>query len=163
MNRDYYSLARASMDGAGVRDRLKSTPAVVLERIARGGGRTEWYYCSEPDALDVIAGAVSPGSVISFYFDGRICRMRNFALLTQEIAKTLVNEIDIVIGVLDGDGIRIHAQIVVGQEDLDEFVSELAPDSEVFFGKFPGRDNDGTRAITLTLPDRDGVIRPHPH
>jgi hypothetical protein len=31
------------------------------------------------------------------------------------------------------------------------------------FGAFPGRDDDGERALTLPLPDADGVVRPHPH
>jgi hypothetical protein len=28
---------------------------------------------------------------------------------------------------------------------------------------YPGRDNDGESAITLDLPDADGVVRRHPH
>ena len=47
--------------------------------------------------------------------------------------------------------------------DLAEFMSTVAPTSQVLFGAFPNRDNDGTRALTVTLPDLDGVVRSHPH
>jgi hypothetical protein len=33
----------------------------------------------------------------------------------------------------------------------------------VFYGATPDRENDGTHAVTVTLPDADGIVRPHPH
>jgi hypothetical protein len=29
--------------------------------------------------------------------------------------------------------------------------------------RYPGRDNDGVNAVTLTLPDLDGTTRTHPY
>jgi hypothetical protein len=46
---------------------------------------------------------------------------------------------------------------------LLDFVSALAPSTLFFFGQFPARDNDGDSAITVILPDTDGVVRDHPH
>jgi hypothetical protein len=52
---------------------------------------------------------------------------------------------------------------VTGCNDLDDFVSTLTAVSLVFFGPFPASDNDGIRAVTVALPDADGVVRSHPH
>ena len=33
---------------------------------------------------------------------------------------------------------------------------------EIYFGTFPGWDNDDVNAITIIPPDTDGVVRSHP-
>jgi hypothetical protein len=39
----------------------------------------------------------------------------------------------------------------------------IKQNEQLYFGPFPARDNDGQSAITLVLPDKDGVVRQHPH
>jgi hypothetical protein len=145
------------------RELLACKRAVVLERIARGGGATDWYYCPGTAELDLIERRLRPGSVVSFYFDDRIRKSRWSDQLKLDIAQTIVETGDAVFGVLGTDGIEISVDIVVSVDELDELGSTLSLGSEVFWGAFPGRDNDGERAVTLTLADRDGVVRPHPH
>lgn len=47
--------------------------------------------------------------------------------------------------------------------ELDEREAEHYSVPVVFYGEFPGSDSDDIDAITLTIQDDDGVIRPHPH
>ena len=66
-------------------------------------------------------------------------------------------------GALKEDSISIDVDFITDIKELLEFVSNLEPADLFFFGQFPARDNDGINAITITLPDADGVVRAHPH
>lgn len=148
---------------AGVAGRLAEVPAVVLERIARGGGATNWYYCSDESALSHVEQRLSPGSVVSFYFDDRIKRGSSKSDLSQTVLRVLEREPDCVVGVLGPGRIEIDVCYVTGQGDLDEFVDSLPAGAVFFYGEFPARDSDGVQAITVVIPDPDGVVRDHPH
>jgi hypothetical protein len=159
----YVLLVRGTIAATPVHDRLRSSDAVVLERIARGGGATCWYYCRDHDHLGRIEEMLSPGSVVSFYFDGRLRRSGYSSRLLDDINEVLKERGEVVVGSLATDGLRIEASIVVSSEDLRECLAEVGTSSPVFYGTFPARDNDGVAAVTVTLPDRDGVRRAHPH
>jgi hypothetical protein len=60
------------LSATSIGERLETRCAVVLERIARGGGATKWYECADESRLPALISRFSPGSVVSFYFDGRI-------------------------------------------------------------------------------------------
>lgn len=155
--------AAAALRGSGIDRRLSGEPAVVLERIARGGGATRWYSVRSTDDLGQLYERLNPGSVVSFYFDDRIkCGVLDDDT-AGEILDLAVQHGDAVVGTLDEDGLEIHVDLVAGPSELSEFRSALPMGAQVFFGAFPGRDDDGVSAITLTLPDADGVIREHPH
>ena len=100
---------------------------------------------------------------MSFYFDDRI----QSGLYSAEIklnAETIIAETgEVIIGVLDEDGLHIDVEIITGPNELTEFASTTSFTSHVFYGVFPARDNDGVRAVTVTLPDTDGIVRAHPH
>jgi len=101
--------------------------------------------------------------VVSFYFDGRIrCRALDDDV-AGEILDLAVRHGDVVVGTLGEDRLEILVDFVAGPNELSEFCSALPSGTQVFFGAFPGRDDDGVGAITLTLPDADGVVRAHPH
>ena len=68
----FADLARTLIAASAVAGLLLKRPAMVLERIARGGGATHWYGLSTADDLARICEKLSPGSVVSFYFDERI-------------------------------------------------------------------------------------------
>jgi len=70
---------------------------------------------------------------------------------------------EIVVGHLAADQLHITVDYPSGSEGLDEFTQILGSDSWIYFGRFPGRDNDGIHAVTLTLPDLDGITRTHPY
>ncbi len=149
---------------------LKARPAVVLERIARGAGATNWYRCPDHGHLAALTAELRPGSVVSFYFDDRITHCRYTPEVREQMLQLMRSLRDvpgesgeIVVGHLAADGFHITADFPSGPEDLDEFTQTLGTDLWIYFGRYPGRDNDGTNAVTLTLPDLDGITRAHPH
>jgi len=159
----FKAIVHALLSGTAVPGLLASRSAVVLERIARGGGATRWYHCPGAAALGAIEEKLSPGSVTSFYFDGRIRRARPSPAVVADIEKIIAEAGDAVLGTLREDGIGIAGETIVSSGDLRETLSTIDPSTEVFYGAFPGRDDDGVAAVTVTLPDRDGVVRAHPH
>jgi hypothetical protein len=140
---------------------LATRDAVILERIARGGGATNWYYCRGCEQLETVEQELSPGSVVSFYFDGRLRKTLDLSEVGAAIEKILAVAIDAVVGTLHDDGVHIAATTIGSVEELAEFASERS--KTLFYGEFPARDNDGVQAVTVTLPDNDGIVRPHPH
>ena len=142
---------------------IESKTAVVLERIARGGGATRWYYCSSKSCLALIEAKFSPGSVVSFYFDERIRQAVCSPEVRAAIERVIVQDREAVVGILGEDGLGIDVEIMSGPNELAEFLLNIKPATQVFYGAFPARDNDGEKAITLTLPDIDGMVRAHPH
>jgi hypothetical protein len=110
----------------------------------------------------MIEGELSPGSVVSFYFDERIRKVTLSPSVRFEVEQTSMRDGDSVVGVLE-DEIHIRVEFVSGPQGLEEFASTLSPGAAVFAGAFPDRDNDGVRAVTVTLPDADGIVRGHPH
>jgi hypothetical protein len=149
---------------------LAARAAIVLERIARGGGATQWYRCLDQTDLDAITSRLSPGSVVSFYFDDRIACRRYTAELHQQMLE-LMNTLrglpgetgEIVVGRLAADELHIEVDLPDGPESLDDLIALLGSHSSLYYGRYPGRDNDGIHAVTLTLPDHDGILRAHPH
>jgi len=139
------------------------TGVIVLERIARGGGETRWYLVHSTSQLDVLIPLLSPGSVVSFYFDGRVGPIRYGPDLHNTIMTIIEETGDGVVGLLGSDSMTLEMESIAGPTDLAEFTATLGADSTVFVGAFPARDNDGSRAVTVILPDADGVIREHPH
>lgn len=159
----FTSVVRAALAATQVTERLRHGEAVILERIARGGGATNWYYCRSPSEMPTIEALLHPGSVVSFYFDGRVQHSRNSPELMNALEDKIHKNGELVVGLLGKDRIRIEATIVVSLEDLAELVSAIDTASELFHGAFPGRDNDGRQAVTITLPDADGSLGSHPH
>jgi 2,3-bisphosphoglycerate-independent phosphoglycerate mutase len=159
----FASVARAVLAMTPIASRLLSTEAVILERVARGGGVVNWYYCRSQKEMPIIEEFLRPGSVVSFYFDNRIRRSRQSPELRRELEEIITKSGEVVVGFLERDGMRIDAAVVVSSDDLREFISAIDPSTEIFYGLFPDRDNDGIRAVTATLPDNDGIVRPHPH
>lgn len=161
---EYYSIVNSVLASTPIRDRLKSKEAVILERIAAGGGATNWFFCLDENSLRVIEKKLRPGSATSFYFDGRIRRMT----YPPEPSSVLVDEIirstgDCVVGSLSKDGVCIDSDIVTSVNEFVEFLSCVTPPSTLFIGAFPARDNDGENAVSVILPDTDGIVRSHPH
>jgi hypothetical protein len=58
------------------------------------------------------------------------------------------------------DGLRIEVDY---PGYLEEITRTLGNDSRIYVGSSPRRDNDGVNAVTLTLPDLDGITRAHPY
>jgi len=159
----FVKASAAAIDAAGIARRLMDGPAVVLERIARGGGATNWYWVQSIDALDLLYGRLHPGSVVSFYFDDRIQHKIFDDGVVGAVLDLVVQHGDAVVGRPSDDGLGIAVDFVAGPTELSEFSATVPAGEQVFFGAFPGRDNDGVDAFTVTLPDADGVVREQPH
>ncbi len=153
----------AAIAGTSVIRNLAERPAVVLERLARGGGATRWYVIQDVDQLTSLARMLTPGSSISFYFDGRIERRCLDDGLVDDIVGLIHSHGEVVVGLLSPDGVIIDVEFVAGLGDLSGFLGASGDGTELFVGPFPERDDDGVDAVTIDLPDRDGVVRRHPH
>jgi hypothetical protein len=159
----FSSVVRATLLTTPINDLLAQKSAIILERIAMGGGATRWYYYSDNIRLEAIEAQLRPGSIVSFYFDDRF-QSGFYSLEIKLDAERIIAEIgEVVVGVLAKDGLHIAVEMVTGPNELAEFASNTNSSSRVFYGAFPAQDNDGARAVTVTLPDIDGVVRRHPH
>jgi len=169
MHSDYAQSAESAVTRTAVPELLARRSAVILERIAGGGGETCWYYCEEYRQLSSITSRFRPGSLVSFYFDDRIQRARYSSDLLPllesmlSMAPEVVGAREIVVGVLGPDGVAIDVEFPSSVREIEEQLSESEPAAIVFFGHFPARDDDGRSAVTIHLPDRDGVVRAHPY
>lgn len=160
----YPTLALSAIEAAGVPRLLtRQHTAIVLERLARAAGSTNWYFVDDPPELEDLAKRLRPGSSLSFYFDGRLAARPYDSEVAQQILEIARRDRDAVVGRLCADGMTIEVDFVASKSELDDFVQNLEPGELIFYGPFPARDNDGERAVTIALPDRDGVVRPHPH
>jgi hypothetical protein len=164
MQKDSFAtIVHSALSATHVRALLETNGAVILERIARGGGATKWYYCSDQKCLEDLELSLAPGSVVSFYFDERICHTE----YSKEMDSILDNMVrtagELLIGVPISSSRSIDVEIISGPHELAEFLSTISLGTLIFYGIFPMHDNDGTNAVTVTLPDIDGVVRPHPH
>jgi hypothetical protein len=170
MDGPFVDLAHATVLRTDIPRLLRERPAVILERLAMGGGATNWYYCANFNQLPDVTSRFRPGSLVSFYFDGRIQRQA----YSSDLLPRLENMLDespaiqsgvreIVFGVLQADGTSIAVGFPSSMEEIEEEVSDAQLASVVFFGFFPGRDDDGKSAVTLVLPDADGIVRAHPY
>ncbi|WP_409497386.1 hypothetical protein [Amycolatopsis sp. cmx-11-12] len=146
---------------AGVAERLdRAGSLVALERLAQGGGDTNWFVATCRQDLTTIADRLRPGSLVTFYFDNRIARRPYTGTVRTELLDIIERKGDALIGWLRPDGVSIRMR-VVDAGDLDEEVLDAESDDDVYFGAFPATDNDGADAITVTIPDEDGVVRVH--
>jgi hypothetical protein len=100
---------------------------------------------------------------VSFYFDDRIERLSDAAQLRAKATEHIVSTGESVVAALTTDRSRLEVVLACGEDDLEEFFEDLKSPSLFFAGLFPGSDNDGTDAVTIVLPDLDGVVRRHPH
>ena len=149
---DFVLTVHAALAETPIVDRLGTTGAVILERVAKGGGATRWYYCPDKSQLGAVEERLSPGSAVSFYFDGRIKSAIYSPEVKSKIEGIIIDESEAVLGRLRDDGLQIEVQLVSNIDEIDDFASTINPTSRVFYGAFPGRDSDGVRAITVVLP-----------
>jgi hypothetical protein len=163
--RPYAEVALEAIKAAGVPRAIghDSRDVVILERLARAAGSTNWYVLHDADQLRGLAARLSPGSSISFYFDGRLGFHDNGAGVVHELLGIAGRYHDAVVGRLSPDGMTLEVDFIASKSELDAFTREISPGDRILYGAFPARDNDGNHAITIDLPDRDGIVRQHPH
>lgn len=163
MERTFRSIVVDQLSHTPIAKLLSASSAVVLERLAYGGGSTNWFYCENQRSLQKIEAALSPSSRACFYFDGRIRSGIFSELSVAAIRGVLEATGEILVGTLEPDGYRIEMIILNGLEELSEHTPRLAAASMIFYGVFPTPDNDGVHAVTLDIADQDGIVTSHPH
>jgi hypothetical protein len=162
---EYPTTALDAIEQTGVPhllERWTGAETLVLERIARGGGATRWYVLRSRADLSTLASQLRPGSCVSFYFDDRFRGSVNDEVARAAILGVATEDGEAVVGNVSAEDIEVAVDFVGTAEDLDAWLSEHSGEA-IRFGRFPGRENDGEHAVTFDLPDRDGVVRSHPH
>jgi hypothetical protein len=162
-SRPFSSIVHDALSVTTICTRLESGTAVMLERVPRSGGATNWCYCASKSAVADVESRLLPGSVVTFYFDGRIRADGYSAKIKSALERIVVDTGELLIGQLKHDGLTIDVEVISGPIELNEYLAAIGADSQLFYGVFPARDNDGIAAVTVTLPDHDGIVRPHPH
>lgn len=136
---------------------------MVLERIARGAGSTRWYRVTKTSDLESLYKRLAPASIVSFYFDERFASIEWGDEAIVRVLDLVAARGEAVVGSLCADDLELSVQFVAGANELNEFAEGLVLGAQLFVGEFPAADNDGYDAVTVALPDRDGVVRGHPH
>ncbi|MFE7707252.1 hypothetical protein ACFU6I_15900 [Streptomyces sp. NPDC057486] len=137
--------------------------AIALERVARAAGRTNWFSCRISVDFSELTRRFLPGSCVSVYLDGRIAWHRYDESVRESIIRIAAEEHDCVVGVRGVDQFSIEVDFIGGPAELDVYEQTLGNLSKVYYGSFPGRDDDGLNAVTLIVPDADGIRRDHPY
>jgi hypothetical protein len=163
IDRPYAAVAIDAIRSTGAPRLLEGHPAVVLERLARAAGATRWFAIQGPHQLEALADKLSPGSCLSLYFDDRIRRAPFTEDVAEKILRIAAEDGDAVVGQLGPDGLEIATEFVAGRSELRDAAQSFRPSEPIFYGRFPANDNDPPHAVTLDLPDRDGIVRSHPH
>jgi hypothetical protein len=133
------ALALDALRATAVPQLLVEAPAgaVVLERIARGAGATRWFRLGDERDLEQLAGRLSPGSSVSFYFNGRLLSSIFDSSVGGALLAIAAQDGDAVIGRLGDDQFEINVDFVAGPAELEEYASELPSGAEVIYGPVP--------------------------
>ena len=144
-------------------ERLARDAAIILERVARGGGETHWFVCKSAADLDAIVRRLRPGSALTFYFDNRLRIESAGDSLSTRIAEEFHRHRNCVVGLVSDGELEVAVEFLETPEELQECVRSMQVGTNVFYGAFPRWDDDYDNAITVYLPDEDGITRRHPH
>lgn len=129
------------------------TYCVVLERIAFGAGETRWYVTADPRQLETLLSGMALGSAVSCYFDERIKRSTWSMMTRAQVLDLAKSTGDCVVARASAGSNRLDAVLITGEDDLDEFLSDLGADADIYFGVFPARDDDGVDAVSWVVAD----------
>ncbi len=136
---------------------------VVLERLARSGGATNWYYAETAAPVREIFSALRGGSRVSFYF-GAGMRVEPFTEdAVDRMFEVVSHSGEIVVGVPAAGRVDFAVELPTAPSELAEFLVHVPHGSLVVWGPWPDVADDGEDAVTVTLVDSDGVLRAHPH
>lgn len=136
---------------------------VILERLARGGGATRWFFARSRDQVERILDLLSGGSSVSFYFAGALHVEVDSGAVRQRMFQEITRTGEIVLGYPDEAAVELDVEIVSGPGELTELLMHHREGNLAVWGPWPARRNDGQEAITVDLVDVDGVLRQHPH
>jgi hypothetical protein len=136
---------------------------VILERLARGGGRARWFFATSLATLEQVFDLFCGGSSVSFYFSGCLHVQVDQEERRQDIFDEVTQYGEVVLGYPSRDDPEFEMAIISGPSELTESLMHHPEGALAIWGQWPPRENDGHDVITIDLVDADGVQRPHPH
>lgn len=136
---------------------------VILERLARGGGATRWFFITSLPALEQAISLFRGGSSVSFYFSTHLHVENDTESSRQEMYDEIVRHGELVLGYPSPVDPEFETTIISGPSELTEFLMLHPAGALTVWGQWPHRENNGTSAITVNLVDADGTLRKHPH
>jgi hypothetical protein len=133
----------------------------IVEKVARGGGNTRWFYCESIREVEDVLRAVRSGSLVGLFFDDRIRRLPKSEEAEIETIDAAIRYGELFLGTKNSTGSELRMYLADPNEVYAE-VSKVASGEMVYFAPIPTFDNDGKASIVFTAPDADGVVRPQP-
>jgi hypothetical protein len=116
---------------------------------------------ASPGELVDLAERSTPGSLVTFCFEG-FSESRVDDNPAEAILGIAAMDHDAVI-LARTRSLELRVEYVSNGSELHDFLADLAPEDCIIFGRFPDAGNYSLGAVTMTLPDDDGVTRPHPY
>lgn len=150
---------------SGLTRRLSSSwrEIVILERLARGGGATRWFFARSRVELDLVFDVLHGGSCVSFYFSNQLHVENDTEPVRQRMFEEITSEKELVLGYPSAAGVEVDMELISGPGELAEQLMHHPEGSLAIWGKWPAREDDGHDGITINLIDADGTLRTHPH
>jgi hypothetical protein len=137
-----------------------SDGCVILERVARGGGATRWFYCRDLDQLEPVLQQLRPGSRVGFFFDDRVRREPLSDQVRVEMFDIAATTGEVLCGRARSSGPELQMDLLDSTE-VEEYLVGVKPGEIIYFGVVPAI-GDGPASVSFTPPDGDGVVRPQP-
>ena len=148
-----------------LRQRLGSSwrEIVILERLARAGGATRWFFARSLAELELVFDLLRGGSCVSFYFANQLHVETDTDAARQRMFDEIAIETEIVLGYPSAGTVEVEMELISGPGELAERLMHHPEGSLIVWGKWPARSDDGHDGFTLNLVDTDGILRKHPH
>jgi hypothetical protein len=139
-----------------------SGQVIVLERVARGGGATRWFYCRTMGDVEEVLPWLRQGSRVTFLLDDRIIRRVPLCDdVEADIWELATTKGEVFVGTQRPSSLEIDMALLDSSE-LEEHLASVRSGDIVFYGAFPTTDDDGVSVVSFIPPDDDGVVRPRP-
>jgi hypothetical protein len=136
---------------------------VILERLARGGGTSRWYYATSNEQIKDVLNLLRGGSVVSLFFGDEL----NVEIDSDEARQRMFDRVspsrEIMVAYPQDNVSILQVELVTGASELTELLIHHPEGKTIVWGPWPSAEPNGLSSFTLRLVDEDGVLRIHPH
>lgn len=138
----------------------RDRPLVIWERLAHGGGATNWYVVRNEADCRALEALVRSGSELHA-FAGEALRVEPVTQTVREAVVALADRLDEVVLGRTRDGPQVDAYLIDPSE-VHEQLEDLDDGVEVLWGAIPDIGSLD-ELIVIDVADPDGVVRHLPH
>jgi hypothetical protein len=124
---------------------------IVLERVARGGGATRWFFCRSLAEANAVLPDLRPGSRVGFFFDDRIRREPFSDQVESEMFDLTATTGEVLFGRELGEGPELQMDCLAASE-ISEALAAVRSGETVYYGVFPVVEDDGVTCIAFVPP-----------